>query len=247
MHLTVTKGSQVVQTLELLPETDASALSDIHYFIGRSSECHVVIKGHNISRNHAQLSFVNGTWKVEKMAQNGKVLLNGRSIEQASVKHGDIIEIAEYCINMALEPRTNQVASNDELGEERGSAQEAASAPDAINSSEEELEAQTLAVENVENDDRKEAEVEELVADVSDGEGDNAQGGEAALVTEGLDFEQVSIEEEGVAPADESQGEVSAEAFDAGEQSASLAEGELDAQDSSFDDDLAGAEEEETK
>ena len=235
MHLTVTKGSQVVQTLELLPATDVSALSDIHYFIGRSQECHVVIKGHNISRNHAQLSFVNGAWKVEKMAQNGKVLLNGRPIDQASVKHGDIIEIAEYCINMVLEPRTNQMASNAEPGEERDSAPEGASASGAINSSEEESEAQTLAVKNVENGGGQEAEVEELVVDVGDGEGDNAQGEEAALVTEGLDFEQVSAEqEEGVAQTEESQGEVSSEAF---------AEGEIDAQDSSFDDDLAGADE----
>ena len=232
MHLTVTKGSQVVQTLALLPETDASDLSDIHYFIGRSPECHVVIKGHNISRNHVQLSFINGAWKVEKMAQNGKVLLNGRSIEQASVKNGDVIEIAEYCINMVLEARANQMASNDQPGGERDSAPEGGAAADAINGSEEKLEAQTLAVENVDNDDGQGAEVEESVVDVSDGGGDNAQGEEAVLVSEGLDFEQVSTEQKGAGQADQSQSEVSSGAFD---------EGELDAPDSSFDDDPVGA------
>ena len=102
MQLTVTKGTKVIQSLEVPPGVDSSMLDNIHYFIGRSAECHVVIEGHHISRSHAQLSFIGNEWSIKKIARYGEVLLNGISVQEEKIKDGDIIQIADYHIGIIL-------------------------------------------------------------------------------------------------------------------------------------------------
>ena len=82
---------------------DSSILDNVHYFIGRSSECHIVIEDHHISRNHAQLSFVGNEWSIKKIAKYGNVLLNGMSVQEGRIKDGDVIQIANHYISVRLE------------------------------------------------------------------------------------------------------------------------------------------------
>lgn len=103
MQLTVTRGTKVVQNLQVLPSMDSSAIDNVHYFIGRSPECHIVIDDHYISRNHAQLSFIDHEWNIKRVTGYGEVLLNGVPIQEAPIKDGDIIQISHYCIGVTLE------------------------------------------------------------------------------------------------------------------------------------------------
>ena len=62
MQLTVTKEGKVVERIDLLSQEDISSINNVHYFIGRSPDCHVTIDSQGISRKHAQLSFINKKW-----------------------------------------------------------------------------------------------------------------------------------------------------------------------------------------
>ena len=102
MQLTVTKESKVVQNLELLPG-EISGLDNLHYFIGRSPECHIIIDDYHVSRNHAQISLINNIWHLKKITKHGEVWLNGMLIEEQQIKNGDIIQISNYRIGIELE------------------------------------------------------------------------------------------------------------------------------------------------
>ena len=93
-------------------------LDNIHYFIGRSPECHIVIEGHHISRSHAQISFVGNEWSIKKIARYGEVLLNGVSVQEEKVKDGDIIQIADYHIGVTLKKEDLESSSSLEKKDE---------------------------------------------------------------------------------------------------------------------------------
>lgn len=97
MLLTVTKGEQTLQKLTL-DESD-----NAHFFIGRSSDCHITIDDHHVSRNHAQISFVNNTWRIRKITKSGEIFLNGVSIRDEQINNGDIVQIFNYYISIVFD------------------------------------------------------------------------------------------------------------------------------------------------
>ncbi|MCY4644883.1 MAG: FHA domain-containing protein [Bacteriovoracales bacterium] len=113
MQLTVTKQGHLVQTLELISQEDLSSIDDIHYFIGRSQECHVVIDTPHISRNHAQLSFVSKKWKLKKLASHGNLFLNGVPVQESEIKNGDTIQCGEYHIGISFKTEEPEKTAAD--------------------------------------------------------------------------------------------------------------------------------------
>ena len=105
MQLTVTKGAQILQKRQLLFEGSSHLADNVHYFIGRSPECHLVIDDHRVSRNHAQLSFINNSWSLKKTTNSGEMFLNGCPIQEEQVKDGDIIQVADYYISVVFEQK----------------------------------------------------------------------------------------------------------------------------------------------
>ena len=104
MKLTVAKGSQIIDNVELLSVEDSANVDRASYFIGRSPECHVVINDPNISRNHVKIDLQEGRWFVENMATSGPLFLNGRPVNEnkQEIKSDDIIQISHYHITVSL-------------------------------------------------------------------------------------------------------------------------------------------------
>ena len=108
MRLVVTKGGVIINELELITDDDISDLNNLNYFIGRSTECHIMLDGHDISRNHAQLIFVDNSWKLKKTTTSGLVFLNNASIREGQVQSGDIIKISDYSIEVKFDDKDFQ-------------------------------------------------------------------------------------------------------------------------------------------
>src|SRR5260370_3404459 len=61
--------------------------------IGRDPGNDIVIADPAVSRYHARLIEHNGTWSIEKLAENNTLTINGLPIQQATINHNDIIRV----------------------------------------------------------------------------------------------------------------------------------------------------------
>ena len=66
-------------------------------FLGRHSECDIVLPGNGISRKHAKLVSANGQLFIEDLNSTAGTMLNGTKIqEMMPFNHDDIVRIADY-------------------------------------------------------------------------------------------------------------------------------------------------------
>jgi len=61
--------------------------------IGRSDKSDIVINLSNISRNHCQMVFDNGSYYIEDTKSNNGVYVNGIKIDKTQLKDGDIVQL----------------------------------------------------------------------------------------------------------------------------------------------------------
>ena len=113
MKLVVNKNNHTVQTFELFSKDISSNDDEIHYFIGRSSECHVIIDDHSISRNHAELSYIDKKWILKKKSQRAIILVNGISFDEGEIKKDDIIQISNYFLKLIGEENPPEAPSQE--------------------------------------------------------------------------------------------------------------------------------------
>lgn len=96
MNLSVTKNDLELQKVDLGSEI-LEGQGDLSFFIGRSSESHIVLDDRRISREHAEITFTEGVWLVKSLGQN-QVLVNNSSVNEHELKNGDVIEITPFKI-----------------------------------------------------------------------------------------------------------------------------------------------------
>lgn len=63
--------------------------------IGRSPECDLIIDDDNVSRKHARIVHISGTFFIYDNESLNGTLLNGRKIVETQVQSGDIIKLGE--------------------------------------------------------------------------------------------------------------------------------------------------------
>ena len=63
--------------------------------IGRSPENDIALADHNVSRNHARVSFQKGSWVVEDLGSANGVIFAGERVVSKALKPGDIFQIGE--------------------------------------------------------------------------------------------------------------------------------------------------------
>jgi len=61
--------------------------------IGRDSSNDIIIADPAVSRYHARLIYRNGTWSIEKFTASNTITVNGLPIQEAPIKHNDIIRL----------------------------------------------------------------------------------------------------------------------------------------------------------
>jgi len=84
--------------------------------IGRAADSHVFLPDRAVSRQHAVLhSADDGKWLVEDLDSASKTYLNDQPVRKAQIKHGDLLRVATFTMEIALEeaPAPPAPASSD--------------------------------------------------------------------------------------------------------------------------------------
>jgi hypothetical protein len=67
-------------------------LANDQYSIGRQTTCDIVIADHNVSRVHAEIKIVQGTWRIDDRGSTNGTRVNGTLIVQpTALASGDVI------------------------------------------------------------------------------------------------------------------------------------------------------------
>ena len=67
-------------------------LTNDKYIIGRQTTCDIVIADHNVSRVHAEIRIVRGTWQIDDRGSTNGTRVNGTVIvEPTPLASGDVI------------------------------------------------------------------------------------------------------------------------------------------------------------
>jgi len=61
--------------------------------IGRKNDNHIVIKDHHVSRYHAQIRKIKGSYVLMDLESTVGTSINGKKVKQAFLKKGDVISI----------------------------------------------------------------------------------------------------------------------------------------------------------
>lgn len=107
---------------------DLALAQEKTYVAGRKEDCDIVLQPEKgISREHIQISFVNGIWHVDVISRYGDVQYQGQSLQQFDLEHGGHFAIPPYDFEFldsgGMEssenlPATTEAASDDFEGSE---------------------------------------------------------------------------------------------------------------------------------
>lgn len=61
--------------------------------LGRSPECDLVLSDSRVSKRHALLQFVQGTWWIEDLNSTNGTLINDKRVEKAPLTDGDVVSL----------------------------------------------------------------------------------------------------------------------------------------------------------
>jgi diguanylate cyclase (GGDEF)-like protein len=69
------------------------------YLIGRGPDCQILLTDPSVSRQHAQLRWIDDTWQIQDLNSSNGIYLNGKRILSGQLKHGNIIRLGKSEIN----------------------------------------------------------------------------------------------------------------------------------------------------
>jgi pSer/pThr/pTyr-binding forkhead associated (FHA) protein len=102
VNISVFKDNQSVIEVNLGSEVIGNLESDATFFLGRSPDCHVHLDDKQISREHAEVSFISGAWNIKQLSPFSKVIVNGTPYENKVLESGDIITVGPYVLNVNI-------------------------------------------------------------------------------------------------------------------------------------------------
>lgn len=76
--------------------------------IGRRSSNHLVINDLRVSRNHAQIRYVNGGFMIFDTGSSGGTYINGERVQQALLRPGDVISLAGSRLIFVVDEHENE-------------------------------------------------------------------------------------------------------------------------------------------
>ena len=76
--------------------------------LGRGPGVDLVLDNQAISRQHAAIEFVDGTFQVRDLGSTNGLLVNGRPVEVAPIDNGDRFELGGQCFQLVVECREEE-------------------------------------------------------------------------------------------------------------------------------------------
>lgn len=95
-------AAHLVEHSQLLSQSEWT-LQDELYLLGRSENNNLVLSDPSVSKNHAQLSYVQGHWQIEDLGARNGVKLNGAAIDKARLQNGDQITLGRVVLEFRIE------------------------------------------------------------------------------------------------------------------------------------------------
>ncbi len=89
-------------------ETEQTCLESFPFTIGRNSDCDLQIESPKVSREHAVINSDRDGFHVEDLESTNGTMVNGREIQRADLKDGDILVIADIEFTFAATPPTGR-------------------------------------------------------------------------------------------------------------------------------------------
>ncbi len=70
--------------------------------IGRDVDRDVHIDNLAVSKNHAQILDLKGTYVIEDLDSTNGTLLNDKKIRKETLKHGDVVTVGKHCLEIHI-------------------------------------------------------------------------------------------------------------------------------------------------
>lgn len=103
MRLSVFKDNKEIQNLDFLKEIEGNEGSELSFFVGRSSDCHVVLDDKQVSREHAELKYDGKLWSIKSLSEFSVLTINGSSSEETKLNNADVINIGPFVVKVEVE------------------------------------------------------------------------------------------------------------------------------------------------
>lgn len=71
--------------------------------VGRNPDCDIFLNDMTVSRQHANISLVNGTWTIHDDNSFNGVWVKNSSITDYALEAGDIVQIGAFCLQFCVE------------------------------------------------------------------------------------------------------------------------------------------------
>ena len=104
--------------LEMLNAPDATGpivLTGNAFVIGRDDQCDLIVRDAAVSRRHAQLERVEGTWRLVDLKSKNRVTVNGEEVEEAALRTGDVLGVANLRLRFVAEDGEKLVRAIDRV------------------------------------------------------------------------------------------------------------------------------------
>jgi len=130
VKLSVLRDNKLIEEADLTPEIQGIGDASVSLFIGRSDDCHVCLEDQQVSREHAKITYKDGSWKIGQVSDYGGLIVNGVPVEEKDLNNGDVITVGPYILNVfgigaiipgmeaKSEPEIPESDSSDEDGTE---------------------------------------------------------------------------------------------------------------------------------
>lgn len=102
MKLSVYQDKELISETTIGEDSISSSVEEAQYYIGRSEDCHLVLEGKQVSRQHAIIKKNGNDWQLLNNSQHGMLLINGRPCDDKFLANGDLISIGPYEITVSL-------------------------------------------------------------------------------------------------------------------------------------------------
>ncbi len=137
MKLTVYKNNNLIEELDFSSEVAGVESNAVSFFIGRSNSCYLVLDDMLVSREHASLTYLEGSWTVKNMSSFEGLLINGSNLEEKELDNGDLIIIGQYSLNVSLPEQVKEVVPAEVVVPEAKAPEEMPEEETEIHSTEE--------------------------------------------------------------------------------------------------------------
>ncbi len=117
MNIVVFRNNNKVSEINFANEVKGNQDMTLSFFLGRDPECHIFLDNKKISRNHAEIIYDKGSWKIKSISLVRKIILNGNPTDEAVLNNGDIISVDGYILSVSMPKEEDVDPINQELSE----------------------------------------------------------------------------------------------------------------------------------